>query len=74
MQVLFCNFCEIFFGLGCGGGDGAAKGADAGGGTNVCIECIGHSAAFVCSSRTRGRVRLAHTKTAECPLQSTQHY
>ena len=44
------------------------------GSTKVCIECIGQSAKFVCSSRTRERVRLAHTNFTDCPLQSTQHY
>ena len=44
------------------------------GSTNVCIECIGQFTNFVCSSRTRKRVRLAHTKSVNSPLQSTQHY
>ncbi len=43
------------------------------GSTKVCIECIGQFTGFVCSSRTRKRVRLVHTKPANCPLQSTQH-
>ncbi len=41
--------------------------------TKVCIECIGQFFVFVCPSRTRKRVRLVHTKTKNCPLQSTQH-
>ncbi len=35
-----------------------------------CMECIGQFPTFVCSSRTRERVRLAHTKMENSPLQS----
>ena len=54
--------------------DGSAANKGLGGASNVCIECIGQCTKFVCSNRTRKRVRLAHTNFAHCPLQSTQHY